>query len=70
MVYHGSVQNGVVVLDEPADLVDGTQVKVEVVAMPEPQPRRGGQWKGRVKIADDFNELPDELAEAFGARQP
>ena len=30
------------------------------------KPRRGGQWKGRVKIADDFDELPPEIAEAFG----
>ena len=30
------------------------------------KPRRGGQWKGRVKIADDFDELPKEIAEAFG----
>ena len=29
------------------------------------EPRRGGQWHGKVKIADDFDELPEELAEAF-----
>ncbi len=33
---------------------------------PTQKPRRGGQWKGRVKIADDFDELPKEIAEAFG----
>ena len=27
------------------------------------KPRRGGQWQGKVKIAEDFNELP----ESFGA---
>jgi prevent-host-death family protein len=27
-----------------------------------------GAWRGRVRIADDFDELPDDLAEAFGAR--
>ena len=27
------------------------------------QPRRGGQWKGQVKIAEDFNETPDEFDE-------
>jgi len=27
-----------------------------------------GAWQGRVKIADDFDELPDDLAEAFGTR--
>ena len=25
-----------------------------------------GSWRGRVKIADDFDELPDDLAESFG----
>jgi prevent-host-death family protein len=29
-------------------------------------PRTGGQWKGRVRIADDFDALPDEIAAAFG----
>ena len=28
-------------------------------------PRRGGQWRGRVRIADDFDGLPAELADAF-----
>lgn len=27
-----------------------------------------GTWKGRVKIADDFDELPDDLAETLGMR--
>ena len=25
------------------------------------QPRRGGQWKGKVKIAEDFDELPESF---------
>ncbi len=29
-------------------------------------PRQGGQWKGRVRIADDFDQLPDDLAVALG----
>ena len=29
-------------------------------------PRQGGQWKGLVRIADDFDALPDEVASAFG----
>jgi prevent-host-death family protein len=28
--------------------------------------RTGGQWKGRVRIADDFDTLPDDVAAAFG----
>lgn len=27
-----------------------------------------GAWRGRVSIADDFDDLPDDIAEAFGAR--
>jgi prevent-host-death family protein len=25
-----------------------------------------GAWAGRVRIADDFDELPEDVAEAFG----
>lgn len=32
-------------------------------------PRRGGQWKGRVQIAEDFDVLPDDIADAFGMEQ-
>jgi prevent-host-death family protein len=27
-----------------------------------------GAWRGRVRIADDFDQLPDDVADAFGAR--
>ena len=27
-----------------------------------------GSWKGRVRIAADFDELPDDLADALGMR--
>jgi prevent-host-death family protein len=26
-----------------------------------------GAWRGRVRMADDFDDLPDDIAEAFGA---
>ncbi len=29
-------------------------------------PRKGGQLKGQIRIADDFDTLPEELAAAFG----
>ena len=29
-------------------------------------PREPGVLKGKIRIADDFDELPDELREAFG----
>jgi prevent-host-death family protein len=27
-----------------------------------------GVWKDRVRIADDFDDLPDDLAESFGMK--
>jgi len=27
-----------------------------------------GVWRGQVKIADDFDQLPDDLAESLGMR--
>jgi prevent-host-death family protein len=27
-----------------------------------------GVWRGRVWMADDFDDLPDDIADAFGAR--
>ena len=27
-----------------------------------------GALRGRIEIADDFDELPDDIADAFGAR--
>ena len=31
--------------------------------------RRPGALKGKIKIADDFDELPEDIAEAFGIRK-
>lgn len=33
---------------------------------PSPKPRKPGVWKGKIKIATDFDELPEQIAEAFG----
>lgn len=30
------------------------------------KPRRAGALRGKIKIADDFDKLPDDIAEAFG----
>lgn len=52
----------------------------ELLAMPPPgdgpEPKRqgggfvslAGAWRGRVKTADDFDELPDDIAESLGMR--
>jgi prevent-host-death family protein len=33
-------------------------------------PRKGGQWKGKVRIAEDFDVLPDDVALSFGVNDP
>jgi prevent-host-death family protein len=39
----------------------------KIVAYDEPlQPRTPGMLAGQIEIADDFDELPPEFAEAFG----
>ena len=40
---------------------------VRLVPIPlDERPRQGGQWKGRVRIAEDFDALPDDITAAFG----
>ena len=36
----------------------------------DPGPLVPGGWKGQVRIADDFDELPDELSAAFRGEHP
>ena len=33
---------------------------------PSRKPRKPGMLKGQIEIADDFNELPQDIAKAFG----
>ena len=48
---------------------NGTSVaKLVPLQQGEKKPRRGGQWKGKVKIAEDFDELPDSFMAAFRGR--
>ena len=44
----------------------GTPVARLVAYKREAPPRRGGQWRGRVHIAEDFDELPPDIGQAFG----
>ncbi len=73
MTLMGQVRNGMVVFDQPLQVPDGTVARVDLLnpdrsASAPPQPRQGGQWKGRVIIAPDFDVLPDDIQEAFGIR--
>jgi antitoxin (DNA-binding transcriptional repressor) of toxin-antitoxin stability system len=33
-------------------------------------PRKAGSMAGEIRIAPDFDALPDEIADAFGASEP
>ncbi|HOZ46511.1 MAG TPA: hypothetical protein PLO37_06015 [Candidatus Hydrogenedentes bacterium] len=62
MVYRGHIENGVAVLDEAADLKDGTPVRIEVADA-------GGQAGGRplterlASIIGKVEGLPEDAAE-------
>jgi hypothetical protein len=73
MTLAGHIHEGVVVLDEPASLPEGTRVRVEVLAPEDvrkanavPAPRQGGQYAGQIWMAPDFDEWPPDLHEALG----
>jgi hypothetical protein len=71
MTLMGHVRNGVVVFDHPLQVPDGTVARVDLLTpdrTPSPPPRQGGQWKGRVVIAPDFDLLPEDIQEAFGIK--
>jgi prevent-host-death family protein len=34
------------------------------------QARNGGQWRGKVRMAPDFDQLPEDLAAAFRGERP
>lgn len=34
------------------------------------EPRQPGSWRGRVRIAEDFDHLPDDIAAAFRGETP
>ena len=75
MVLLGHVRNGLIVADGPVSLPEGAAVRIELVvdntvltASHEMPRRQGGWWRGQVVVADDFDALPDDLAEAFGMK--
>ncbi len=49
---------------------DGQPLVRLVPILADESPRQGGQWKGRVRMAEDFDALPADLAAAFGNEQP
>ena len=56
-----------VAMGEEVIIAKAGQPMVRLVPIhPDESPRQGGQWKGRVHIAEDFDTLPDDIAAAFG----
>jgi hypothetical protein len=67
----GIYRDGRVELSELPEGVEGPMsVIVTFLATTEPKPatprREGGQLRGKIVIAEDFDELPKDIAEAFG----
>lgn len=61
MTLEGTVKNGVVVLDPPAQLPDGTKVKiwVEIPAETPPKPKLRERL---LKLAGTVDDLPPDMA--------
>ncbi len=58
------------------DALDGKKVVIGKAGTPlvqlipiehHAEPRKLGSLRGKIKIADDFDELPDDILKAFGA---
>lgn len=58
MVYHGHVENGVVVLDEPAKLPEGAEVRVELADEGD-----GPTLADKLRDVIGIGEGPPDLAE-------
>ena len=59
MTYHGRVKNGVIVLDEPVPLPEGTEVKIEPV---EPAAEKPSVWDKLLELAGTAQGLPEDAA--------
>lgn len=76
MMMHAHVRNGVVVLDEPIEIPEGTLLRIEYEdesttgddLQPSPPKRHGGQYAGQIWMAPDFDAWPDDIQEAFGMK--
>ncbi len=73
MIYHGHIENGLVVLDLPVALPEGAQVSVHIQEEPQPAdqatPARasfGSLASGDARSADNAR-IDADLAQAYGA---
>jgi len=44
----------------------GKPVAMLVAYKPDQAARQGGQWRGKIRVAKDFDDLPKEIALPFG----
>lgn len=73
MIYHGHIENGLVVLDVPVALPDGAQVSVNIQEEPKPTDQTarlrssfGSLSSGDARSADNAR-IDEDLADAYGA---
>lgn len=70
MTLDAQVQNGLIVPLQSLPFAEGTKLRIEaeVVSPPaeEKKQRVGGTLRGQIWIAPDFDELPPDIAKAFG----
>jgi len=59
MTYRGHVKNGLIALDEPAQLPEGAEVRVEVVENGRRQP---AIWAKLLNLAGSVKGLPPDMA--------
>ena len=62
MSYRGKVTGGVVVLEDPKGLPEGTSVKVEVVRRRGRSRKQVNGWDELLKIAGSVKGLPRDMA--------
>ena len=62
MVYRGRVKDGVVVLDDPQSLPEGTVVRVEPVAEKKDDSRDEPLGKRLLRFAGTVDGLPEDMA--------
>jgi hypothetical protein len=66
MTYRGHVQNGVVVLDDPVAIPEGTVVDIEVLLAPQPEASDGGGGtlvERLVSVIGKIEDLPTDFAQ-------
>ncbi|MCC6798246.1 MAG: hypothetical protein IT366_24245 [Candidatus Hydrogenedentes bacterium] len=62
MTYRGHIENGVVILDEPLSLPDGTTVSVEPVSA-ELEAQYAALREGLLRLAGTIDDMPPDMSE-------